>query len=44
MMIMSIMIMFLENKKSLIKKNQRSALVNNPAMRNYVEKHMGHFQ
>ena len=43
MMIMSIMIMFLENKKSLIKKNQRSTLVNDSVMRNYVERHMGHF-
>jgi len=31
-------------KISLIKKNQRSALVNDSVMRNYVERHMGHFQ
>ena len=28
----------------LRKKNQRSALVNDSVMRNYVESHMGHFQ
>ena len=28
----------------LLRKNQRSALVNDSVMRNYVERHMGHFQ
>ena len=30
-------------KKFLIEKNQRSALVKDSVMRNYVERHMGHF-